>query len=170
MEGRERRDKIMEILKKSGEPVSGTALSARLNVSRQVIVQDIALLRAVDKNIISTNKGYMFFEPDEFKSNRIFMVRHNDEQMRDELNTIVDNGGKILDVIVEHEVYGTITADLQIATRYDVSEFMDKISGSSRPLKYLTDGVQYHTVEEDNEQTLDRIDEQLKYKGYLISV
>ena len=113
MEGRERRERIIDILKNSDEPLSGTALAARLKVSRQVIVQDIALLRAIDKNIISTNKGYMFFEPHEAMCRRIFMVKHTDEQMRDELNSIVDNGGQLLDVIIEHDVYGTITVDLQ---------------------------------------------------------
>ena len=169
MEGRERRERIIDILKNSDEPLSGTALAARLKVSRQVIVQDIALLRAIDKNIISTNKGYMFFEPHEAMCRRIFMVKHTDEQMRDELNSIVDNGGQLLDVIIEHDVYGTITVDLQLSTRHDVDEFMDRIMGNARPLKYLTDGVQYHTVEADSEKTLDRIEKILRQKGYLIS-
>lgn len=97
------------------------------------------------------------------------MVKHTDEQMRDELNIIVDNGGQLLDVIIEHDVYGTITVDLQLSTRHDVDEFMDRIMGNARPLKYLTDGVHYHTVEADSEKTLDRIEKILRQKGYLIS-
>lgn len=169
MEGNERRRKIIGILKSSGEPLSGTALSATLGVSRQVIVQDIALLRAVDKNIISTNKGYMYFAPDMGKVKRTLRARHTDEQMREELNVIVDNGGKVLDVMVEHSVYGMIAADLQISTRRDVSEFMEKIGReASRPLKLLTDGVHYHTLEAESEAVLDIIEKELKQKGYLI--
>lgn len=169
MEGNERRQNIIGILKGSKEPMSGTALAARLGVSRQVIVQDIALLRAVDKNIISTNKGYMYFAPDMGKFKRTFRVSHTDAEMRDELNLIVDNGGKVLDVVVEHGVYGTITADLQISTRRDVNEFMEKIgTESSKPLNILTDGRHYHTVEADSEQVLDIIEKELKQKGYLI--
>ncbi len=169
MEGSERRQKIIDILKSSSEPLSGTALATRMKVSRQVIVQDIALLRATDKNIISTNKGYMFFEPDTHKKNRIFYVRHTDAQMADELNTIVDNGGKVLDVIVEHNIYGQITVDLRISTRRDVREFMDKIgSDKSRPLNLITDGYHYHTVAADSEEDLDNIEKELLSKGYLI--
>ena len=157
------------MLKGSAEPMSGTALAARLGVSRQVIVQDIALLRAVDKNIISTNKGYMYFAPDMGKFKRTFSVCHTDGDMRDELICIVDNGGKVLDVVVEHGVYGTITADLQIATRRDVNEFMDRIgTETSKPLNILTDGRHYHTVEADSERTLDIIEKELKQTGYLI--
>lgn len=169
MEGNERRQNIIGMLKGSAEPMSGTALAARLGVSRQVIVQDIALLRAVDKNIISTNKGYMYFAPDMGKFKRTFGVCHTDGDMRDELICIVDNGGKVLDVVVEHGVYGTITADLQIATRRDVNEFMDRIgTETSKPLNILTDGRHYHTVEADSERTLDIVEKELKQKGYLI--
>lgn len=169
MEGSERRENIIGMLKGSGEPMSGTALAARLGVSRQVIVQDIALLRAVDKNIISTNKGYMYFAPDMGKCKRTFRVCHTDAEMRDELNCIVDNGGRVLDVVVEHGVYGTITAELQMSTRRDVNEFMEKIGReTSKPLNLLTDGIHYHTVEAESEAALDIIEKELKQKGYLI--
>ncbi|MCM1307459.1 MAG: transcription repressor NadR [Butyrivibrio sp.] len=169
MEGNERRNNIIGILKGNSEPVSGTALAARLGVSRQVIVQDIALLRAADKNIISTNKGYMYFAPDTGKFKRTFRVCHTDDKMRDELNCIVDNGGRVLDVMVEHGVYGTITADLQMCTRRDVNDFMEKIgSETSKPLKLLTDGIHYHTVEAESESALDIIERELKRRGYLI--
>ena len=169
MSGEKRRDRLLQYLEEHDKPVCGTELAKEFRVCRQVIVQDIALLRAIDKNIISTNKGYMFFEPHEAMCRRIFMVKHTDEQMRDELNSIVDNGGQLLDVIIEHDVYGTITVDLQLSTRHDVDEFMDRIMGNARPLKYLTDGVHYHTVEADSEKTLDRIEKILRQKGYLIS-
>lgn len=170
MEGKERRDQIIEILKNSKEPLSGTALAERLAVSRQVIVQDIALLRAIDKNILSTNKGYLLFMPDQKKHNRIFHVKHKDEGIEEELNIIVDHGGRILDVIIEHYIYGQITADLRIATRRDVVEFLDKLgSGKAKPLSLLTNGEHYHTVEADRESQLDLIEQALNHAGLLIT-
>lgn len=170
MDGNLRRDKIIQILKKSGEPVKGSEMADMLGVSRQVVVQDIALLRTTDKNIISTNKGYVYFSPDSGKCRRVFRVRHDDTQMEDELNIIVDNGGHALDVIVEHDVYGTITADLRIGTRHDVREFINKIKNNgSKPLNTVTDGIHYHTVEADTKQQLDSIEKELMEKGYLIS-
>lgn len=94
--------------------MSGTELAKELGVSRQVIVQDIALLRAVNKNILSTNKGYVLYDPSEEtqKARRTIAVSHSDEQTQDELYTIVDFGGKVLDVVIEHDIYGQITVDL----------------------------------------------------------
>ena len=101
---------------------------------------------------------------------RVFHVCHTDEQMEDELNTIVDMGGRVLDVYVEHAVYGAIRTDLPIACRRHVQEFMDSIhNGKSTPLKNLTAGDHYHTVEADDEETLDYIEKALKEKGYLIN-
>lgn len=170
MEGNERREKIIEILNTTKEPISGTALAKKLGVSRQVIVQDIALLRAVNKNILSTTKGYLLYYQEKEKVNRCFLVKHTTDQIEDELCTIVDNGGKILDVIVAHEIYGEIAADLIISTRQDVYDFVEKVkSKKTVPLKELTDGVHLHTVEADSEEVLDRIEEALKNKNYLIS-
>lgn len=169
MEGSRRREEIIDILKAGECPVSGTELAKKLGVSRQIIVQDIALLRATDKNIISTNKGYIYFMPDEDRQTRVYCVNHDDEHIEDELNTIVDNGGKIMDVIVEHDVYGTITADLQISNRRDVTDFMEKMGKcKSRPLNIITDGTHYHTVTAQSAEVLDNIEKDLAEKGYLI--
>ncbi|MFQ9510418.1 MAG: transcription repressor NadR [Lachnospiraceae bacterium] len=168
MEGQDRREKIIEILQEAKEPVSGSGLSKKLGVSRQVIVQDIALLRATNKNILSTTKGYLLYYQDTKKVNRCFSVRHTTEQIEEELCTIVDNGGKILDVIVEHEIYGQITADLIIATRQDVYDFVAKVKHTKTvPLKQLTAGIHLHTVEADSEETLNRIEIKLKEAGFL---
>lgn len=169
MEGKERRQIIIKLLKESSVPLSGTAIASKMNVSRQVIVQDIALLRAVNKNILSTNKGYILFIDSAEKCKRTFYVKHNDESMEDELNTIVDNNGKVLDVVIEHEIYGQITVDLIINSRRDVKEFIEKINtGTAKPLSLLTNGVHYHTVEADAEDDLDAIEDELNKKGYLI--
>lgn len=169
MTGEERRKKILEILRKSREPMSGSELAAKLGVSRQVIVQDIALLRAINRNIISTTKGYVLYYQENEKVNRCFMVKHTDEQIEDELCTIVDNGGKVLDVIVIHDIYGEISAGLILRNRRDVYDFVDKIKESKTvPLKGLTGGVHLHTVEADSEEILDEIEKKLREKNYLI--
>ncbi len=168
MEGSKRREQLAKIIKENGEPISGGELSRRLGVSRQVIVQDIALLRASDINIISTTKGYLIYQADSSQVKRIFKVRHTTEQIEDELCTIVDNGGKILDVLVTHEIYGEITTALIIRNRQDVYDFVDKVREKKIvPLKELTDGIHQHTVEADSEETLNRINEALRLKGYL---
>ena len=169
MTGEERRKKILEILRESSEPVSGAELAGRLGVSRQVIVQDIALLRAVNRNIISTTKGYVLYYQEKQKVNRCFLVRHSDEQIEDELCTIVDNGGKVLDVIVMHEIYGEISSGLIIKNRRDVYDFVAKLQANKTvPLKGLTRGVHLHTVEADSEAILDSIERKLREKHYLI--
>ena len=170
MEGKDRREKLISILQEADTPVSGTELAKQLGVSRQVIVQDIALLRAVDKNILSTNKGYVLHVPEQGMDGvkRSFAVNHTKEQIRDELYTIVDYGGKVLDVVVEHDIYGQITVDLILCNRLDVDEFVERIENSkSRPLKVLTDGEHWHTVEAASEIVLDKIEEKLRKRGYL---
>lgn len=170
MDGEERRKALLEILAAASEPMSGTELSGLLNVSRQVIVQDIALLRAVDKNILSTNKGYVLYHEEKTRrAKRTIKVYHTDDQIRDELNTIVDEGGHVLDVVVEHDIYGQITVDLIINNRADVNAFVMKLEQNhTKSLNRLTDGVHFHTVEADDETILDRIEIALKEKGYLL--
>ncbi len=172
MEGDERRKKIVEILHGERHPVSGTGLARMLGVSRQIIVQDIALLRATDKNILSTNKGYILFDIVQGmdRKKRTYKVKHKDEEILDELNTIVDFGGKVRDVVVEHGIYGQISADLIINSRADAEVFVKKVEKyKTKPLNNLTHGIHFHTVEADSEEILDRIGEELKKKGYLIN-
>ncbi len=163
LKGDERREKIIDILIKSTEPVSGSALAKMLSVSRQVIVQDMALLRAADKNILSTNRGYMIFSSllgyNTYK--RCIRVNHSDALIRREMEIIVKNGGKMLDTIVEHEIYGQICVDLFIESYDDIDKFLAK-KPESKTLLSLTDGVHFHTVEAKTEEALDKIEEELK--------
>jgi uncharacterized protein len=169
VEGNKRRELLVKILNETQEPVSGSELSRMLGVSRQVIVQDIALLRASDINIFSTTKGYLIYQTDRPLIKRIFKVKHSTEQIEDELCTIVDSGGKILDVQVKHEIYGEIGTALIIRNRQDVYDFVKKVQEKRIvPLKELTDGIHQHTIEAETEATLDRVQEALKEKGYLI--
>lgn len=171
MEGDVRRTQIIQYLEQAETPVSGTSLAKKMGVSRQVIVQDIALLRAVNKNILSTNKGYLLYQEQEknSKKRRTFKVKHDNAHIMDELNTIVDLGGQVLDVVVEHDIYGQITVDLVMNSRADVAAFVDKVNKNrTRPLNELTEGVHFHTVQASSEGILDRIEEALFQKGYLL--
>ncbi|MCM1161167.1 MAG: transcription repressor NadR [Roseburia sp.] len=171
MNGEERREQILNRLKTGKGPVSGTELARELEVSRQVVVQDIALLRAFHKNILATNKGYLYFceEEEEDKYKRTIKVRHKDSEILDEFYTIVDCGGKVLDVVVEHEIYGQITVDLIINSRQDADNFVNKCRNSTnKTLNVLTDGIHYHTVEAANKEALNLIEKRLLEKGYLI--
>ena len=171
MDGEQRREEIIRILSERSRPISGTELAKCLGVSRQVIVQDVALLRATNKNILSTNKGYVLFEPqlESEKCKKTVCVRHTTEQVLDEFYTIVDLGGKILDVVVEHDLYGQIAVDLIIANRQDAEEFYRKMINSQvKPLKELTQDIHYHTIVARDEAAMERIEEALLQKGYLI--
>lgn len=167
MTGEDRRNEIVERIRNSETPVSGRALAAAFDVSRQVIVQDIALIRAAGHNILSTNRGYIINEPKAVQ--RVFKVRHTDDQLEEELNAIVDLGGRVRDVMVNHRVYGRLTADLDISSRRKAAEFLADIrNGKSSPLKNITSDYHYHTIEADSEQTLDMIASMLKEKGFLV--
>lgn len=166
MNGNERREKIIKILTSSDNAVSGRALAEMLGVSRQVIVQDMALLRAQDKRIEATNLGYII-SGDKLVS-RVFKVKHSDEQVEEELSTIVDYGGIVEDVFIYHKVYGTVRAELGIKNRSDIKAFLnDLATGKSGLLKNVTADYHYHTVYAPTEKLLDLIQKDLEEKGFL---
>jgi len=167
MTGSDRRQEILKNIKESDRPVSGSKLAKDYDVSRQVIVQDIALLRASGYDIISTNRGYVL--EGQTCAERVFKVRHTDEQLETELCTIVDLGGQVKNVMVNHKVYGHIEAELGITSRRKVKEFLEDIeSGKSTPLKNITSDYHYHTVTADSEETLGMIEEELRKLGFLV--
>ena len=166
MNGEERRKKLIDLLKHSDTPLSGTDLAKQLGVSRQVIVQDIALLRATVDNIVSTNRGYVLTEA--LATRRVFKVIHSDEEVEEELSLIVDCGGRIEDVFVSHKIYNVIKAPMNIRSRLDIRRFMDNLaSGKSSLLKNVTSGYHYHTVTAESEDILDYIHDALKERGFL---
>ena len=167
MTGSDRRQEILKNIKESDRPVSCSKLAKDYDVSRQVIVQDIALLRASGYDIISTNRGYVL--EGQTCAERVFKVRHTDEQLETELCTIVDLGGQVKNVMVNHKVYGHIEAELGITSRRKVKEFLEDIeSGKSTPLKNITSDYHYHTVTADSEETLGMIEEELRKLGFLV--
>ena len=166
MSGEERREHILKQLKESHQPVSGAGLAKKFAVSRQVIVQDIALLRANGIDIIATNRGYVIQESTSYT--RVFKVIHTDEEVEEELNLFVDLGGKIEDVFVYHKVYGIVKANMNIKSRIDVRKYMNDISsGKSSLLKNVTSGYHYHTISADSMENLDLIQEELAKRGFL---
>lgn len=166
MTGEQRRQAIMDILKNSDKPVSGMYLAKNLQVSRQVIVQDIALLRAKNNDIQSTHRGYVLHTRNEYV--RIFKVKHEDDEVEKELSLIVDLGGYIEDVFVYHKVYNIVKADLKINSRRDIKNYLKELkSGHSSLLKNVTSGYHYHTVKAQSVEILDEIQEELAQEGFL---
>ena len=171
MTGAKRRNHILQMLKQQGSPLSGTALAKACGVSRQVIVQDIALIRAEHRGILSTNKGYLY-RPDNAgntQPKRVFFVKHTTEQVLEEFLTVTELGGTVLDVAVEHDLYGQIRVDLLIESPADARDFADRLAACrDNPLKVLTDDCHCHTIAAPSEKLLDLIEKELGEKGYLL--
>ncbi len=167
MDGTERRSIILQTLSESSSPVSATAMAKLLGVSRQIIVGDIALLRASGERISSTPRGYV---RDETKG-LVFTLAcvHNREDTERELNIMVDNGCTVIDVSVDHPIYGQLTADLHLSSRYDVARFIAKLeSGQTNPLSALTGGIHLHRLLCPDEDCFIRTKAQLLDAGMLI--
>lgn len=167
MTGEERREFIIDRIRSSEKPISGTKLAELCEVSRQVIVQDVALIRASGYDIMSTNRGYIIHEQKTYR--RKFKVQHTEDQVEEEMNGIVDLGGKIINVSVNHRVYGRMEAELNVGSRRKVNEFMEDIrNGKSSPLMKITSNYHYHLVEAESEEILEEIESMLEEKGILI--
>ena len=166
MNGETRRNEILARLSRSQKPISASTLAEEFGVSRQVIVQDIALLRATGTVITSMARGYLLEKP--AVAERVFKVHHSDDEVENELNLIVDAGGTIEDVFVYHKVYGTVRASMGIKNRLQVNGFIENInSGKSSLLKNVTSGYHYHTVTAESTEILDVIEAGLRENGFL---
>lgn len=162
-----RRRAIVQALKEAEKPLSATALAGMLSVSRQIIVGDVALLRAAGTEIVATARGYVMERDGEGR--RTVACCHPAEAMGRELELMVDFGCTVEDVIVEHPVYGQITCRLDVASRYDVSEFIEKVkAGAAKPLSDLTDGIHLHTLRCPDERAFEGLLEALKKEGFLL--
>lgn len=169
LSGSRRRKKIVDMLKQSPIPLSGTALGKETGVSRQVVVQDIALLRSQGYDIMATPRGYVLDAPAHVV--RIIKVCHTDAQIEEELNAIVDLGGCVEDVMVNHRAYGKIVAPLNVRNRRDVQNFMNKIkTGKSTSLLNVTSGYHFHRISAESEEVLDEIEAALKEIGMLAEI
>ncbi len=172
MGSKQRRAQILEILKKTNHALTGSQLSETCEVTRQVIVADIALLRAMGEEIMATPQGYLYAKkPAVTRVRHTIAAKHSSdpEQIREELYTIIDNGGIARDVTVEHPVYGEMIGNLQISSRFDVENFLQKLTASkAEPLLVLTDGLHLHTIETPSETVYHRIHTELSQKGFLV--
>lgn len=167
MRGRERRFEILALLEGATEPVSGTEIAQRCGVSRQVIVHDIALLRSEGNDVVSTHYGYVLMRQGG-PCRRLFKVYHDETRLEEELFAIVDLGGTVEDVIVNHRAYGKIEAQLDLSSRRDVRRYLDDLgSGVSRLLSCVTSGYHFHHVSADSDEVLDEIGAELSRLGLI---
>ena len=163
----ERRKAIVNLLLSSKEPISGSELSRQFGISRQIIVQDISVLKGTGCEILSTNQGYVIQKS--HLRERVFKVRHTTNETEDELSCIVNLGGIVVDVFVWHKVYGKIEANLNISTQLHIKQFLEGVrTGKSTELMHITSGYHYHTVRAENEAVLDRIEAALTERNYIV--
>jgi len=170
VDAQDRRKHILQKLSGSEQPITGNELAESFQVSRQVIVQDIAILRAAGNQILATPQGYLLTGnklPKKFQ--RTFAVQHDRKELEKELLIMVDAGGNVLDVIVEHPLYGELRGLLMLSCREDVYSFVKNLARSgAKPLSSLTGGVHLHTVEAASEKCLERIEEKLSEENILL--
>lgn len=167
MKAAQRRKEIINVLLSADEAVPGAALSEKFGVSRQIIVQDITILRGQGHEILSTHTGYLLQQSP--VKQRVFKLKHTREQTQEELELIIDMGGMVQDVFVWHKVYGKVEAKLNIFSKMQVKQFIEGVrTGKSTELMNITGGYHYHTVLADSEETLDKIEEELGKRNFLV--
>lgn len=166
-----RRDAIKELLQTSAEPVTGSCLAKKYDVSRQVIVQDIAVLRASGLNIVAASNGY--FIPSEMRIDRLIktvICQHDSSRLGEELRIMLDYGCKVLNVIVDHPVYGEIIGQLMIGSHKELDAFLRKVNAEDAlPLSTLTDGEHIHTIEVPSEKIFEALVRDLKENKFIIN-
>lgn len=166
MKAAERRKAIVNLLLSEENAVSGGEMSERFGVSRQIIVQDITVLKGSGYDILSTHNGYIMKKSP--LKERVFKVHHTTEQTENELKLIVGLGGAVVDVFVWHKVYGRMEAKLNIFSELHVKQFIEGVrSGKSSELMNITGGYHYHTVRADSEEILDKIEMALNENHYI---
>ncbi|GAA0123418.1 MAG: transcription repressor NadR [Clostridium argentinense] len=169
MNSQVRREKIKEVLCKNSDAYKGQKLAEIFGVTRQIIVKDIAILRAEGINIIATPEGYIVPKNDTMKIKKVIATLHNKEDIEDEMKIIIRYGGVIEDVIVEHPLYGEIKGMLMVKSLYDIENFIDNLCKyEAEPLSLLTNGIHLHTISAESEEVMDNIICELKNKGFLV--
>jgi uncharacterized protein len=167
--GEERRRQILAWMGGHSAPIRGSELARHFRVSRQCLVQDVAILRAGGEKIIATPRGYQIPKPQEQAYRVVLACRHKPEQTEQELQTLVDFGVRVLDVIVEHPLYGELRGSLMLESRADVQDFLEQLRASKATLlSTLTDGVHLHTVEASKPEAIARAKAELRKQGILL--
>ncbi len=170
MTGQERRSLIISALTETNKPITGTSFAEKANVSRQVIVQDVSLLKAKGEPIVATSQGYMYMEKqkeaEQFQ--HVIACVHTPEATREELYLIVDHGATVRDITIEHPVYGDLTASIMVSNRNEADQFISKMEANNTSyLAPLTEGIHLHTLEADTEEKLNAACEALAKAGIL---
>ncbi len=169
MDAQKRREKILTILRETTKPISGSRLAEELGVSRQIIVQDIAILRAGGEQVVATPQGYILISGLKGKTRKIFACVHGANGIKEELEIMISSGGKVLDVVVEHPLYGELRGLLMLETLDELKEYMKAFQEvKATPLSALTEGVHLHTVEADSSAVLEEISCRLEKRGFLL--
>lgn len=170
MKAAERRQKIIDILSQTQVPISASVLAGQLGVSRQIIVGDVALLRAANHDVISTPRGYVLSQA--LYSHQFIgkiACQHGPEHTKEELKSVISKGGIMVDVEVEHPIYGMLTAPLNIKSQEDIDNFMEKVEHSNATLlSSLTDGIHTHTLSCHSKDKFEEIKSDLSDKGLLL--
>ena len=168
MTSKKRREEIIKLLINNNSAIKGTKLAELFSVTRQIIVKDIAILRAEGKNIIATPDGYIL-NKDINKVKTIIAVNHNSKETMEELEIVVKYGGMIEDVIIEHPLYGELRGNLMIKNLNDLYKFEKKYNNNNaKPLSNLTNGIHLHTIAADSEDNIEEIKRELKERGFLL--
>ena len=167
---KDRKQALLQLLKEAPKALNGQRLAEHFHVTRQVIVQDIAILRADGAPILSTNRGYIYKDANaNTYHHKLFKVKHEVEEIGRELLAIVDNGGRIQNILIDHPVYGEIETLLKLTCRRDVQHFLEQVERPDfKPISELTDGIHYHLVEAETQQDLHYIEEALDQLDYLV--
>ena len=167
--GAVRRQKLLETLRARRGPIAGSALARQFRVSRQCLVQDVAILRARGEEILSTPRGYRVPGLAAAGHRAVIACKHPPERTQEELNILVDHGVHVLDVIVEHPLYGELRGSLMIESRSDVTEFLQRQRASNAVLlSSLTGGVHLHTVEASRTEMIAKAKAELHEVGILL--
>lgn len=168
MTSKKRREEIIKLLINNNSAIKGTRLAELFSVTRQIIVKDIAILRAEGKNIIATPDGYIL-NRDINKVKTIIAVNHNSKETMEELEIVVKYGGMIEDVIIEHPLYGELRGNLMIKNLNDLYKFEKEYNNNNaKPLSNLTNGIHLHTIAADSEEDIEEIKRELKERGFLL--
>ena len=141
----QRRTEILKLLQQEEKPVAARAMASQFGVSRQVIVQDMAVIRASTPGILSTTRGYVLQQDKDIACTREFKVRHGQEQAAEELNLIVDCGGRVKNISISHRVYGRVTAEMDIRCTIENGELKIGANGK-RWLEILGCGMVHPNV------------------------
>ncbi len=169
--GEERRTLLLSLLKESDRPLTGSELASITNVSRQIIVGDITLLKAKNEPIIATSQGYLYIKNSSLTTTyeRTIACSHLPERTEEELYILVDHGVTVQDVKIEHPVYGDLTASIRVSNRAEVKQFINKIKATkSSYLLELTDGIHLHTISAQTEKALNEAEKALRDARFLI--